>query len=205
MFEHVTDEKREIFYPNKRLGIKEAQTFFEENVLVHLDAVYNYARSISDTDHGAEALVRETFFRAHEDFNPTMFSKYSSLWKVWIFCILRHFYETKFKPEQKSFREESEELTDEDQGITPPTSHNPNSEERPFEGVEPDKLFRLVENLPQPSRSCIILADVERFSCREIGVILSASKEAVTSQLKGARKVLKGQLLDNSPASTFPH
>lgn len=182
--------------PIEDMTEEEKQEVFEEEALPHLNALYNYARSISYSDQDAEDLVQETFMRAYRYFHQ--YTPGTNC-KAWLFTILRNLYNTKYKkykntPDQVHYEAEEqiyEQIVSEDL-----TTVIKNPEEEFFENILPDEIVNAIEDLPEKYRSCIVLSDVEDFSYKEIAEILDIPIGTVMSRLHRGRNILKKKLVD---------
>jgi RNA polymerase sigma-70 factor (ECF subfamily) len=201
--EEVTDEETDVSTdededpkPIEDMTEEEKQEVFEEEALPHLNALYNYARSISYSDQDAEDLVQETFMRAYRYFHQ--YTPGTNC-KAWLFTILRNLYNTKYKkykntPDQVHYEAEEqiyEQIVNEDLSTV-----IKNPEEEFFENILPDEIVNAIEDLPEKYRSCIVLSDVEDFSYKEISDILDIPIGTVMSRLHRGRNILKKKLVD---------
>ncbi len=190
------DQDNEEPKPIEDMSEEEKQEIFEEEALPHLNALYNYARSISYSDQDAEDLVQETYMRAYRYFHQ--YTPGTNC-KAWLFTILRNLYNTKYKqykktPDQVHYEAEEqiyEQIVNEDL-----SSVIKNPEEEFFENILPDEIVNAIEDLPEKYRSCIVLSDVEDFSYKEIAEILDIPIGTVMSRLHRGRNILKKKLVD---------
>lgn len=178
------------------LSPEEKDRIFKEEALPHLDALFNYARSISRSKQDAEDLVQETYMRAYR-----YFDQYTpgTNCKAWLFTILRNLYNTNYKkykttPDEVHY-ESTEEIYNQIKS-TETAAIDRNPEEEFFENLLPDEIVEAIEDLPEEYRSCIILADIEDFSYKEIAEILDIPIGTVMSRLHRARNILKNKLVD---------
>lgn len=178
------------------LSEEEKQELFEEEALPHLNALYNYALSISRSAQDAEDLVQDTFLRAYR-----FFHQYTpgTNCKAWLFTILRNLYNTRYKNYKKSpgkvHYEDLEEIYDFilDSDLS---SSIDDPEGELFDNILPDEMVAAIEDLPEEFKSTLILADVEDFSYKEIADILDCPIGTVMSRLHRARNILKKKLVD---------
>jgi RNA polymerase sigma-70 factor (ECF subfamily) len=182
--------------PIEDMTEEEKQEVFEEEALPHLNALYNYARSISHSDQDAEDLVQETFMRAYRYFHQ--YTPGTNC-KAWLFTILRNLYNTKYK-KYKTTPDEVHYEADEqiyEQIVSDDLSTLiKNPEEQFFENILPDEIVNAIEDLPEKYRSCIVLSDVEDFSYKEIAEILDVPIGTVMSRLHRGRNILKKKLVN---------
>lgn len=187
--EGTTDE-------NESLSPEEKDRVFRDEALPHLNALYNYARSISRSTEDAEDLVQETYLRAYR-----YFDQYTpgTNCKAWLFTILRNLYNTEYKKYKTSPDEVHYDSPEEIYGQiknVDTSGMDRNPEDEFFENVMPDEIVEAIEDLPEEYRSCILLADVEDFSYKEIAEILDVPIGTVMSRLHRARNILKKKLVD---------
>ncbi|MFB6345278.1 MAG: sigma-70 family RNA polymerase sigma factor [bacterium] len=182
--------------PIEDMTEEEKQEVFGEEALPHLNALYNYARSISHSKQDAEDLVQETFMRAYRYFHQ--YTPGTNC-KAWLFTILRNLYNTNYKqykktPDQVHYEAEEEiyeQIVNEDL-----TAVIKDPEEEFFENILPDEIVNAIEDLPEKYRSCIVLSDVEDFSYKEISEILDVPIGTVMSRLHRGRNILKKKLVN---------
>lgn len=181
---------------SERLPKEEKDQIFEEEALPHMDALYNYARSISYNKQDAEDLVQETFLRAYRFFHQY---EPGTNCKAWLFTILRNLYNTQYKqyktsPDQVHY-EQMEEIYEQiaDDAVA---SVVDDPETEFFENILPDEIVNAIEDLPEEYKSVLILADIEDFAYKEIAEILDIPMGTVMSRLHRARNTLKKKLVD---------
>ncbi len=182
--------------PIEDMTEEEKQQVFDEEALPHLNALYNYARSISHSDQDAEDLVQETFMRAYRYFHQ--YTPGTNC-KAWLFTILRNLYNTKYKkykntPDQVHYEAHEqiyEQIVNDDLSTV-----IKNPEEQFFENILPDEIVTAIEDLPEKYRTCVVLSDVEDFSYKEIAEILDVPIGTVMSRLHRGRNILKKKLVD---------
>jgi len=163
---------------------------FEEVVLPHLDAAFNYARGLTKSDADAEDVVQDASLRA-----PRFFSSLrSDDTRAWPFTIVRNTWYGRF-PQAT--------------GANRPTVYDDMKHDRPDEGLDPEalvmqqqaveKVQRAVQELPTDSREVIILRELEGLSYKEIAAVAGTPIGTVMSRLARARERLQAIL---GPAAT---
>ncbi|MGM0381720.1 MAG: sigma-70 family RNA polymerase sigma factor [bacterium] len=189
----MTDnEQKEV----EEMSKEEKDRLFREEALPHLNALYNYARSISYSQEDAEDLVQDTYMRAYR-----FFHQYTpgSNCKAWLFTILRNLYNTRYKQYKKKPDKVHYEDTDEVYNFMVEgewTSQIGDPESEFFDEILPRKIVDAIEELPEEFKSTLILADLEDFSYKEIAEILDCPLGTVMSRLHRARNILKKKLVD---------
>ncbi|MFB6357375.1 MAG: sigma-70 family RNA polymerase sigma factor [bacterium] len=175
---------------------EEKNELFREEALPHLNALYNYAMSISRSKQDAEDLVQDTFMRAYRYFHQ--YTPGTNC-KAWLFTILRNLYNTQYKkykrtPDQVHYENE-EEIYDHmvEENLT---SVIKDPEHEFFDNILPKEIVEAIEDLPEDFRETLILADLEDFSYKEISDILDCPIGTVMSRLHRARDTLKKKLVN---------
>jgi len=192
----ISDETGNGESEQEELSKEEKDRIFEEEALPHLNALYNYARSISRSTEDAEDLVQETYMRAYRFFHQY---EPGTNCKAWLFTILRNLYNTNYKkykktPDQVHYDEIEaiyKNIRNEDLN-----SIIKDPESKFFDNILPDEIKDALEELPEEFRSTILLTDIEDFSYKETAEILDVPIGTVMSRLHRARNMLKKKLVD---------
>jgi RNA polymerase sigma-70 factor (ECF subfamily) len=154
---------------------------FEEVVLPHLDAAFNYARWLTKSDADAEEVVQDAYLRALRFFS----SLRSDDARAWLFTIVRNTWYGRF-PQAT--------------GANRPTVYDDVKHDRPDERLDPEalvmqqqavaKVRRAVEALPADFREVIVLRELEGLSYKEIAAVARIPIGTVMSRLARARERL---------------
>ena len=154
---------------------------FEEVVLPHLDAAFNYARWLTRNETDAEDVVQDAYVRA--------LRYYSSLRddnaRGWLLTIVRHAWYGRLRPRDRG----------------PHTSvFNDMNDEPSAEGLNPEALLlqqqtvddvqTALEQLPVEFREVIVLREFEGLSYKEIAGVIGIPIGTVMSRLSRAREKL---------------
>lgn len=164
---------------------------FEEIVLPHLDAAFNYARWLTKSDADAEDVVQDATLRALRFFS----SLRNDDARAWLLTIVRNTWYGRFS--KRSAGEKEVRLDDA-------------ADERPDEQLDPEALVmqrQAVERvqsalgeLPADFREVIVLRELEGLSYKEIAAVIGAPIGTVMSRLARARERLLAALAPE-PAS----
>jgi RNA polymerase sigma-70 factor (ECF subfamily) len=160
---------------------------FQEVILPHLDAAYNYAMWLSRNRHDAEDLTQESCARALAAFarfkhtNP----------RAWLLTIVRHtFFSHQQQIKQRgevvyldSYNEHASEHTALHSHDTP--------EQHLLRQAETDSLLHAMDKLSPEFREIIVLRELEGFSYDELAQILDCAIGTVMSRLARARDKLR--------------
>ena len=163
---------------------------FQQIILVHLDAAYNYAYYLTRHRQDAEDLVQEacrrafTAFQRFEQNNP----------KSWLFTIIRHTFLNQKLKEQKRGK-----VVYLDNSHTEMNTPKLLQDEKTPEGLliqshAARQLHRIIESLPDDFREVIILREIEGMSYADIASIQDCALGTVMSRLSRARQLLKKRL-----------
>ncbi|MBI3998812.1 MAG: sigma-70 family RNA polymerase sigma factor [Armatimonadetes bacterium] len=177
---------------------QEDRARFEALVTQHLDGLYGTALRLTRNRAAAEDLVQETFLKAWRSFHTFQTGTNA---RAWLYKILMNAYIDTYR---KSAREP--ELVDqEDVGDFYLYAKAQESEEYRRAG-DPEEILlsrimdadvkSALEQVPEPFRAAVILADLEEFSYREIAEILGIPIGTVMSRLYRGRRHLQRLLWD---------
>ena len=154
---------------------------FEEVVLPHLDAAFNYARWLTKSEADAEDVVQDAYVRALRFFSSLRNDDARS----WLLTIVRNTWYGRFPRA----------------GIAPQTSMSDGmTHDRPDESLDPEALVmqqqtvetvqRAVQELPADFREVIVLRELEGLSYKEIATVAGIPIGTVMSRLARARERL---------------
>jgi len=158
---------------------------FEEVVLPHLDAAFNYARWLTKSEADAEDVVQDAYVRALRFFS----SLRSDDARSWLLTIVRNTWYGRFP------RATAANQT---------TVYDDMTHDRPDESLDPEalvlqrqaveKVQRAVQELPADFREVIVLRELEGLSYKEIAAVVGIPIGTVMSRLARARERLQAIL-----------
>ncbi len=153
---------------------------FEEIVLPHLDAAFNYARWLTRNEADAEDVVQDAFVRAFRFFS----SLRGEDARAWLLTIVRNTWYGRFSQRGS-------------QGLT---VVDMDSENRPDEGLDAEaQLIRqetvehvrqALEALSADFREVLVLRELEGLSYKEIAAVVGIPIGTVMSRIARARERL---------------
>jgi len=158
---------------------------FEEVVLPHLDAAFNYARWLTKNDADAEDVVQDAYVRALRFFS----SLRGEDARAWLFTIVRNTWYGRFPRRAGS---DVMTVSDEDADNQADASLDPEAQAIQQQTV--DKVRRALETLPTDFREVLVLRELEGLSYKEIAAIVGIPLGTVMSRLARARDRLAGVL-----------
>jgi len=167
---------------------------FEETVLPHLDAAFNYARWLTRNDTDAEDVVQDACVRAIRFLS----SLRDDDARAWLFTIVRNAWYSRVSRKAN---------------VAEGTRLNDGQDERPDNALDPEErllqqhtiaLVRAsLEQLPVDFREVIVLREIEGLSYKEIAEVAGVPVGTVMSRLARARERLQTILKLNAPRETL--
>ena len=167
---------------------------FEETVLPHLDAAFNYAHWLTRNDTDAEDVVQDACVRAIRYFS----SLRDDDARAWLFTIVRNAWYSRVSRKAN---------------VAEGTRLNDGQDERPDNALDPEErllqqhtiaLVRAaLEQLPVDFREVIVLREIEGLSYKEIAAVIGVPIGTVMSRLARARERLQTILKLNAPRETL--
>jgi len=167
---------------------------FEETVLPHLDAAFNYARWLTRNDAEAEDVVQDACVRAMRFFS----SLRDDDARAWLFTIVRNTWYSRVSRLAKVTA--GAPLNDE-RDQWPDNALDP--EERLLQQHTVELVRRALEQLPVDFREAIVLREIEGLSYKEIAAVVGVPIGTVMSRLARARERLQTILKLNAPRETL--
>src|SRR5262245_3098576 len=166
---------------------------FEETVLPHLDAAFNYARWLTRNGVEAEDIVQDACVRAMRFFS----SLRDDDARGWLFTIVRNTWYSRVSRRAPM-------------GATPSSGaqeqwpdDRPDPEERPLQQHTVALVREALEQLPVDFREAIVLREIEGLSYKEIAAVVGVPIGTVMSRLARARDRLQAILKLESPRETL--
>jgi len=163
---------------------------FEEVVLPHLDAAFNYARWLTKSDADAEDVVQDAAVRALRFFSTLRNDDARS----WLLTIVRNTWNARFS---KVGSADQHAVLDDMKDDRPDEQLDPEALVMQRQTIE--RVQRAIEGLPMDFREVIVLRELEGLSYKEIAAVVGIPIGTVMSRLARARERLLA-LLDPDPA-----
>jgi RNA polymerase sigma factor (sigma-70 family) len=156
---------------------------FEEVVLPHLDAAFNYARWLTKNDADAEDVVQDASVRALRFFS----SLRGEDARAWLLTIVRNTWYGRF-PRRAGVAGTT--VAEEGADDRADASLDPEAQAIQHQTVE--QVRCALETLPTDFREVLVLRELEGLSYKEIAVIVGIPIGTVMSRLARARERLAG-------------
>jgi RNA polymerase sigma-70 factor (ECF subfamily) len=172
----------------------EKQDDFEEEIIPHLDAMYNFALRLTSEPNDAEDLVQDTIVKAYR-----FFSSYEqgTNAKAWLFRILKNSYINNYRKQSKQPSQvDYDEVATFYETIRAGRTDTSDLENQMFRQLIDDDISNALEKLPEDFRTVVLLCDVESFTYEEISNMLDVPIGTIRSRLHRGRNLLKAELLD---------
>ena len=168
---------------------------FHDELLPHMDALYNFGFHLTRSEADANDLVQETYLKAyrfvdkyHEGTNA----------KAWLFRIMKNAFINDYRKKSKAPNQvDYEEVINfhrEDDSSN--FSGYMDLGKEMFENMMGDEISNAINSLPVDFRVVILLCDIEDFKYDEISQIINIPIGTVRSRLHRARNMLKEKLKD---------
>ena len=162
---------------------------FEEVVLPHLDAAFNYARWLTKNDADAEDVMQDAYVRALRFFS----SLRDENARACLFTIVRNTWYGRFPRRAGSA---VVNVADEDADDRADVSLNPEAQMIQQQTVE--HVWRALETLPADFREVLVLRELEGLSYKEIAGVVGIPLGTVMSRLARARERLADVLVTSN-------
>ncbi|PYR56531.1 MAG: RNA polymerase subunit sigma [Acidobacteria bacterium] len=159
---------------------------FEETVLPHLDAAFNYARWLTRNDAEAEDVVQDACVRAMRFLS----SLRDDDARAWLFTIVRNTWYSRVS--RKANGTQGTRLTD-------GPVDQPDNQQHTVARVR-----AALEELPVDFREVIVLREIEGLSYKEIAAVVRVPIGTVMSRLARARERLLAILKPSAAMETLP-
>ncbi|HEX9366755.1 MAG TPA: sigma-70 family RNA polymerase sigma factor [Vicinamibacterales bacterium] len=152
---------------------------FEEVVVPHLNAAFNYARWLARNDADAEDVVQDAYVRA---------LRFFSTWRgdnprAWLLAIVRNTWYSRFPRRRDAGRAE---VFDEMKDNLPGIELDPEALLIQQQAV--DRVRRALEALPPDFREVVVLREIEGLSYKDIATVVDIPIGTVMSRLARARE-----------------
>ncbi len=169
----------------------EKRRSFEAEALPHLDAVYRFARSLTQDRERAEDLAQEAMlkaYRAWHQYEPGTNAR------AWLLTIVRNTFINQYRRRQHEGT--SMDLAEMESYTAFPELQQTDPEARFFDRIVDEEVLRAIEELPEEFREVVVLSDIEDLSYAEIAELLAVPIGTVKSRLFRARQVLQRKLYE---------
>jgi RNA polymerase sigma-70 factor (ECF subfamily) len=169
---------------------------FVQDALPYASSLFGAALNLTRNPADAEDLVQETFLKAYRSYDS--FEEGTNL-KAWLYRILINTFINIYRAKQRRPQEtQVEDIGDfylyHKLGASQEAVKS--AEEELLNTFTDSEVKKAMEELPEPFRLAVYLADVEGFSYKEIAEIMGVPIGTVMSRLHRGRRALQRKLYD---------
>ena len=170
------------------------QSDFNDEIIPHLDALYNFGLSLTSDPNDAEDLVQDTIVKAYRFFSS--YEKGTNA-KAWLFRILKNSYINNYRRKSKKPQQvDYDEVATFYETIRAERTDTSDLEDTMYRELIDDDITKALDRIPEDFRTVVLLCDVEDFTYEEIANMLDVPIGTIRSRLHRGRNLLKAQLLD---------
>lgn len=170
------------------------QEDFNDEIIPHLDALYNFGLRLTADPNDAEDLVQDTIVKAYRFFSS--YEKGTNA-KAWLFRILKNSYINNYRKKSKKPSEvDYDEVSSFYESIRAERTETSDLEDKMFRELIDDDLSNALNSIPEDFRTVVLLCDVEDFTYEEIANMLDVPIGTIRSRLHRGRNLLKAQLME---------
>jgi RNA polymerase sigma-70 factor (ECF subfamily) len=179
------------------------QQDFNEEIIPHLDALYNFGLRLTSDPNDAEDLVQDTIVKAYRFFSS--YEKGTNA-KAWLFRILKNSYINNYRKKSKKPQEvDYDEVATFYETIRAERTETSDLEDKMFRELIDDDISKALDEIPEDFRTVVLLCDVEDFTYEEIANMLDVPIGTIRSRLHRGRNLLKAQLMDYASKRGYTH
>lgn len=179
------------------------QKDFNEEIIPHLDALYNFGLRLTSDPNDAEDLVQDTIVKAYRFFSS--YEKGTNA-KAWLFRILKNSYINNYRKKSKKPQEvDYDEVATFYETIRAERTETSDLEDKMFRELIDDDISNALDEIPEDFRTVVLLCDVEDFTYEEIANMLDVPIGTIRSRLHRGRNLLKAQLLEYATKRGYTH
>jgi RNA polymerase sigma-70 factor, ECF subfamily len=179
------------------------QEDFNEEIIPHLDALYNFGLRLTSDPNDAEDLVQDTIVKAYRFFSS--YEKGTNA-KAWLFRILKNSYINNYRKKSKKPQEvDYDEVSSFYETIRAERTDTSDLEDKMFRDLIDDDISRALDEIPEDFRTVVLLCDVEDFTYEEIANMLDVPIGTIRSRLHRGRNLLKAQLMEYATKRGYTH
>lgn len=177
------------------------QDDFNDEIIPHLDALYNFALRLTSDPNDSEDLVQDTVVKAYRFFSS--YEKGTNA-KAWLFRILKNSYINNYRKKSKKPQQvDYDEVSTFYETVRAERTDTSDLEDKIYRELMDDDITGALEQLPEDFRTVVLLCDVEGFTYEEIANMLDVPIGTIRSRLHRGRNLLKAQLMEYAQKRGF--
>lgn len=168
------------------------QTDFRDEMVPHLESLYNFALHLTSDHEDAEDLVQDTMVKAYRFFNS--YEKGTNA-KAWLFRILKNSFINRYRKISKLPNQvDYDEISPYYETIRSEQSETTDMQELMYREMMGDEVTKALKKLPEDFRTVVILCDIDGFTYEEIANMLDVPIGTIRSRLHRGRNLLRSLL-----------
>lgn len=176
--------------PATPLSRADRRAQFEQEALVHLDALYSFALKLTRARDDAEDLVSDTVLRAFDRWEQYQLGTNV---RAWLFTILYH----TFVSRKRRIDAREVQLPEDPEGWSAYEAVGESDPEGKFyDSFIDEEVTREIDRLPEDYRTAVVLSDIQGLRYAEIAEILGIPEGTVKSRLFRGRRILQKRLVN---------
>ena len=176
--------------PASPLTRAERRSQFEQEALVHLDALYSFALKLTRARDDAEDLVSDTVLRAFDRWEQYQLGTNV---RAWLFTILYH----TFVSRKRRIDAREVQMPEDPEGWSAYEAVGESDPEGKFyDSFIDEEVTREIDRLPEDYRTAVVLSDIQGLRYAEIAEILAIPEGTVKSRLFRGRRILQKRLVE---------
>lgn len=180
--------------PNLTREEQKKQKDFDEEIIPHMDALYNFALRLTTDPNDAEDLVQDTIVKAYRFFSS--YEKGTNA-KAWMFRILKNSFINNYrKTSKKPSQVDYDEVSSYYESIRAERTDTSDLESLMYRELMDDDISSALQSLPEDFRTVVMLCDVEGYTYEEIANMLDVPIGTIRSRLHRGRNLLKTELVE---------
>lgn len=181
--------------------ISKKQEAFNDEIIPHLDSLYNFALRLT-TDHSdAEDLVQDTIVKAFRFFDS--YEKGTNA-KAWLFRILKNSFINNYRKNLKKPQSvDYDEVSSYYESVRAERTDTSDLESIIYRNLMDDNFTSALAKLPEDFRTVVLLCDVDGFTYEEISNMLDVPIGTIRSRLHRGRNLLKTELYEYAKKRGF--
>ncbi|TNE72694.1 sigma-70 family RNA polymerase sigma factor [bacterium] len=173
---------------------KKKQVDFKNEILPHLDSLYNFALRLTNDHHESEDLIQDTLVKAYRFFDSYEKGTYA---KAWLFRILKNSFINRYRKASKSPDQvDYDEIASFYETIRSEQSDTTDYQEILFREQLGDEVSLALKKLPEDFRTVVVLCDIDGFTYEETANMLDVPIGTIRSRLHRGRSLLRSILQD---------
>ena len=174
--------------------VSNKQRAFNDEIIPHLNSLYNFALRLTADHSDAEDLVQDAIVKAYRFFDS--YEKGTNA-KAWLFRILKNSFINNYRKTQKNPQTvDFDEVSSYYETVRAERTDTTDLESLIYRNLMDDNFSNALAKLPEDFRTVVLLCDVDGFTYEEISNMLDVPIGTIRSRLHRGRNLLKTELYE---------